>query len=236
MRNEAAMTKPLQQTGPAEAPDSELAVQVARGDHAAFERLMRRHNRALFRTARAILSDDAEAEDALQDGYLQAYRTMGAYRGEARLSTWLARIVANEALMRLRKQARRDSIVPLQPGVTLDEINQMTEGSMAKEPEGMARRAEMRKLLEARIDELPGVYRTVFMLRAVEEYSVEETAAILAIPEATVRSRLFRARSLLREGLASEVDVACGDAFAFAGERCDRVVAGVLQRLSREAA
>jgi RNA polymerase sigma-70 factor (ECF subfamily) len=93
----------------------------------------------------------------------------------------------------------------------------------------------MRKLLEQRIDALPGAYRAVFMLRAVEEYSVEETAAILQIPEATVRSRFFRARGLLREGLASEVDVACADAFGFAGERCDRVVARVMERLSREA-
>ena len=90
----------------------------------------------------------------------------------------------------------------------------------------------MRKLLEERIDALPGAFRAVFMLRAVEEYSVEETAAILQIPEATVRSRFFRARSLLREGLAAEVDLACGDAFGFAGERCDRVVAGVMERLA----
>src|SRR5262249_37327333 len=103
--------------------------------------------------------------------------------------------------------------------------------SMEKEPENAARRAEMRKLLEQRIDALPGAYRAVFMLRAVEEYSVEETAAILQIPEATVRSRLFRARSLLREGLATEVDVACGELSGFAGGRCDRVVAAVTSRL-----
>lgn len=228
------MTKPLQRVGHADAPDMELARRVVAGEHAAFEAIMRRHNRALFRTARAILREDAEAEDALQEAYLRAYRTMGSYRGEARLSTWLARVVANEALMRLRKQARRSSILPLQPGVAVDEINQITEGSMEKEPESSARRAEMRKLLEERIDALPGAYRAVFMLRAVEEYSVEETATILAIPEATVRSRFFRARSLLREGLASEADMACGEAFGFAGERCDRVVARVMQRLSEE--
>jgi RNA polymerase sigma-70 factor (ECF subfamily) len=225
------MSKP-RPSGPAhaDAPDTELARRVAAGDHAAFEALMRRYNRALFRTARAILRDDAEAEDALQEAYLQAYRTIGGYRGEARLSTWLARVVANEALMRLRKQARRAAIVPLQPGVALEEIN-LTEASMEKEPENAARRAEMRQLLEQRIDALPGAYRAVFMLRAVEECTVEETAAILQIPEATVRTRLFRARSLLREGLAAEVDLACGDAFGFAGARCDRVVAAVLARL-----
>ena len=177
------MTTSLLRKAPQEAvdpSDADLAARVARGDHPAFEALMRRHNRALFRTARAILRDDAEAEDALQEAYLQAYHTIGSYRGEARLSTWLARVVANEALMRLRKQARRSAIIPLQPGV-----------------------------------------------------AVEETAAILQIPDATVRSRFFRARSLLREGLAAEVDLACGDAFGFAGERCDRVVAGVMKRLSQ---
>jgi RNA polymerase sigma-70 factor, ECF subfamily len=227
------MTKPLLSAGSGNASDAELARQVAKGDQAAFESLMRTHNRALFRTARAILRDDAEAEDALQEAYLKAYRTIGAYRGEARLSTWLARIVANEALMRLRKHSRRGAIVPLQPGIDVEQLNQI-EGSMDKQPESSARRAEMRKLLEERIDALPGAYRAVFVLRAVEEYSVEETAAILEIPEATVRSRFFRARSLLREGMASEVDLACEDAFGFAGERCDRVVAGVMARLAAE--
>jgi RNA polymerase sigma-70 factor (ECF subfamily) len=232
--DEETMTEPLPRVGYAEAPDAELAQRVADGDQAAFEVLMRRHNRALFRTARAILRDDAEAEDALQEAYLQSYRQMASFRGEARLSTWLARIVANEALMRLRKHARRSAIVPLQPGVAVEELNQIAEASMDKEPESSARRAEIRKLLEQRIDALPGAYRAVFMLRAVEEYSVEETAQILQIPEATVRSRFFRARSLLREGLASEVDLACEDAFGFAGERCDRVVARVMERLAGE--
>jgi RNA polymerase sigma-70 factor, ECF subfamily len=230
------MTQSLLRTARNEAtdpPDAELAAQVARGDHPAFEALMRRHNRALFRTARAILRDDAEAEDALQEAYLQAYHTIGSYRGEARLSTWLARVVANEALMRLRKHVRRSAIIPLQPGVAVEEVNQIAEGSVEKGSESAARRAEMRKLLEERIDALPGAYRAVFMLRAVEEYSVEEAAAILQIPEATVRSRFFRARSLLREGLAAEADLACSDAFAFAGERCDRVVAGVMKRLTQ---
>ncbi|MGA8049761.1 MAG: RNA polymerase sigma factor [Burkholderiales bacterium] len=225
------MIKPLPRIGYADASDAELAQRVAEGDQAAFEAVMRRHNRALFRTARAILRDDAEAEDALQEAYLQAYRTMGSYRGEARLSTWLARVVANEALMRLRKRARRSTIMPLRPDVDVEEINQIAEGDMQQGPESLARRAEMRKLLEERITALPGAYRAVFVLRAVEEYSVEETASILQIPEATVRSRFFRARSLLREGLASEVDLACHDAFGFAGERCDRIVAAVMSRL-----
>ena len=225
------MAKPLPLAGLSDLPDAELASRVAAGDPAAFEALMRRHNRALFRTARAILRDDAEAEDALQEAYLQAYRTIGGYRGEARLSTWLARVVANEALMRLRKQARRSSIVPLHAGVDTESLGEIPESTMANAPEQSARRGEIRKLLEQRIDALPNAYRSVFMLRAVEEYSVEETAAILQIPEATVRSRFHRARGLLREGLASEVDLATEDVFGFAGERCDRIVGNVMERI-----
>ncbi|HEX6155200.1 MAG TPA: RNA polymerase sigma factor [Burkholderiales bacterium] len=229
------MTKPLPHGGSPEAPDEELARRVAQGDAAAFEGLMRRHNRTMFRTARAILRDDAEAEDALQEAYLQAYRTIGGFRGAAQFSTWMARVVANEALARLRKQVRRAAIVPLQGGVEVDQINPTTtEPSMDQGPENAARRAEIRKLLEKRIDALPGAYRPVFMLRAVEEYSVEETAAILQIPAATVRSRFHRARSLLRERLASEVDRAYEEVFGFAGERCDRIVAAVMQRIGRE--
>jgi len=198
---------------------------------AEFEALMRQHNRMLFRTARAILHDDAEAEDALQDAYVLAYQAMGKFRGEAKVSTWLARIVANEALQRLRKSKRRNAIVPLRSSDNVEEINEIPEGNMSKGPERSAERTEMRKLLEKRIDALPDAYRPVFMLRAVEELSVEATAEVLQIPAATVRSRFFRARSLLRESLAAEVDLAYEDAFGFAGERCDRIVANVMARL-----
>lgn len=225
------MAQPAPLTIAKDAPDAELAHRVGGGDTAAFEILMRRHNRTLFRTARAILRDDAEAEDALQEAYLQAYQAIGGWREEAKLSTWLARIVANEALMRLRKQARRAEIVPLQSSATLEGLNEIPDTDMNKTPEREAQRVEMRRLLEAQIDSLPDDYRAVFMLRAVEELSVEETSTVLGIPEATVRSRLFRARSLLREGIASRIDLACEDAFAFAGERCDRIVANVMKRL-----
>lgn len=226
MKHPSPMANPA-----ADAPDAELAVRIAAGEHAAFEALMRRHNRALFRTARAILRDDAEAEDALQEAYLQAYRAIGTYRAEAKLSTWLARIVANEALMRVRKRARRAEIVPMQAGVTETQINEIPDDNMNETPERSAQRTEMRRLLEAQIDALPDDYRVVFVLRAVQELSVEETAEALGIPQATVRTRLFRARSLLREGLATKIDVACEEAFSFAGERCDRIVANVLERV-----
>ena len=213
------------------AGDTDLIARAASGDARAFEALMRRYNRMLFRTARAILRDDAEAEDALQEAYLQAYGSLASFRAEAKLSTWLARIVANEALMRLRKQTRRAEIVPMQ-SADAPEVEQVMDSDMDNAPDTRAARGEMRRLLEAQIDALPEIYRTVFMLRAVEELSAEETAAVLEIPAATVRTRLFRARSLLREALAQKIDVACEDAFSFAGERCDRVVASVLARLS----
>ena len=229
------MKQDLSISNPAELPDPELARRIAAGDGAAFEVLMRRHNRPLFRTARAILRDDAEAEDALQEAYFKAYRTIGDFRGEARLSTWLGRIVANEALMRIRKRARRSEIVPLHSSATVEDLNQISDTNMRQGPEISAQRAEIRKLIEIQIDALPEAYRPVFVLRAVEEFSVEETADVLQIPAATVRSRFFRARSLLREALAKEIDVACEDAFGFAGERCDRIVARVMARIGRNA-
>ena len=214
------------------APDAELATRAGQGDTAAFEALMRRHNRTLFRTARAILRDDAEAEDALQEAYLQAYHALPGFRSEARFSTWMVRIVANEALARLRKETRRAQIVPIQSADATPGLEELADPTMENQrPEPSAERAELRRLLESQIDALPDAYRTVFMLRAVEELPVEEVATVLQIPEATVRTRFFRARSLLREALAQKIDLAYADAFAFAGERCDRIVAAVLARL-----
>jgi len=215
----------------AKAPVQDLVSSAAAGNARAFEALMRQHNRMMFRTARAILRDDAEAEDALQEAYMHAYRSLRGFRADARFSTWLARIVVNEALMRLRKSSRRASIIPIQPSAPIEELADIPDPAMADKPEIAAERAQMRKLLEAEIDSLPDAYRTVFMLRAVEELSVEETAAVLDIPPATVRTRFFRARSLLREALAQKMDLACEDAFSFAGERCDRIVANVMARI-----
>jgi RNA polymerase sigma-70 factor, ECF subfamily len=213
--------------------DPELAQRIASGDKAAFELMMRRHNQILYRTARSILRDDAEAEDAVQDAYLLAYRGMSGFRGDAKLSTWLVRIVVNEAISRRRKRSRGAEIIQL--GGETQEDSETVEGNMnetlPEQPEHAAQRAQARRLLEAKIDELPDAFRTVFVLRAVEELSVEETAVVLDIPEATVRSRFFRARGLLREALSKEIDLAYGDAFAFAGARCDRIVANVLARL-----
>jgi len=214
-------------------PDTEIARRVALGDRDAFELLMRRYNQLLYRTARSILKDDAGAEDAVREAYMLAYRAIGAFRGDAQLSTWLIRIVVSEASARARKHGRSAEVIRLSSGepeadadVSEDNLNVVTA-----EPH-TAVRALTRRLLEEKIDALPDAFRTVFVLRALEELTLEETAATLGIPAATVRTRFLRGKGLLREALAREIDFAYGDAFAFAGGRCDRIVAGVLGRLN----
>lgn len=215
----------------ADVSDADLAQAVASGDPVAFEAMMRRYNRVLYRVARSILRDDAEAEDALQLAYLHAYEGISGFRGQARLSTWLTRIVANEALMRVRQRGREAKIIALD-SMPID-AREAFERPDAVEgrPEALAMRAQTRGLIERGIDALPEAFRTVFVLRALEELTVEETAACLGLPEATVRTRFFRARGLLRETLAREIDVATAEAFSFDGTRCDRVVQGVLDRI-----
>jgi RNA polymerase sigma-70 factor, ECF subfamily len=213
--------------------DAELVRRIVRHDHGAFEALMRRHNGKLFRIARAILRDDSDAEDALQDAYLDAYRRIGGFRGDASVGTWLTRIVINHALMRLRRQKRDRIVVPFggRDSTEPDQPEADVADERSESPPSATLRAEIRKMLEHRIDELPLAFRTVFIMREVEDLTVEETAACLSIPAATVRTRLFRARALLREALARDLDTATGDVFSFAGERCDRIVTTVLSRL-----
>ena len=225
-------TTPLPDALPDSGDDMQTARRIAAGDRVAFEHLMRLHNRRLYRLARAMLRDDAEAEDALQEAYLAAHRAMGGFRGDASLATWLARLVRNECLGRLRRQARRHNVVPM---VALDgEVEREVDMTQARDtaaPDRMLVRAEMRALLERKLDALPDDFRAAFVLRAVEELSVEEAAHVLGIPEATVRSRHFRARGMLRESLAREVDLAEKDLYEFGGAHCDRVVARVMARL-----
>ena len=220
------------------AEDADLVARIQRHDQAAFEALMRRYNSRLFRAARSILRDDAEAEDALQDAYLDAYRHIGDFRGGSRLGTWLTRIVINRALMRMRQQKRDRVVVPFgdraMPDTDLPGVEMADE--RAESPPSATLRAELRVMLERRIDALPVAFRTVFVMREVEDMTVEETAESLQIPAATVRSRLFRARALLREALARDMDMATTDVFGFAGDRCDRIVAGVLGRTAPLAA
>lgn len=210
--------------------DAAVVARVLAGERDAFEVVMRRYNQRLYRLARATLRDDTEAEDALQDAYIAAFRGLSRFRGDASLSTWLSRLVLNECLGRKRRAARRDKVVPMTSLPTgLDDTAVPDTG---ERPDAAALRAQIRVLLEHKLDELPEDYRSVFVLRSVEDLSVEETAECLGVPEATVRSRHFRARSLLREALSGEFDTAERSLFEFGAARCDRIVACVLARLA----
>ena len=209
-----------------------LARSIAHGDQGAFELLMRRYNRRLYRLARALLRDDSEAKDALQEAYLNAYRAMGSFRGDSTLSTWLSRLVLNECGMRQRRSARRRDIIPL---ISSEASATETESvaDVAEGPDHAAARTQMRTILESKVAGLPEALRVVFVLRSVEELSVTETAETLGITQETVRMRHFRAKGLLREALAREIDLAESDLYDFGGLRCDAVVASVRAKLSR---
>lgn len=211
-------------------PDIELAKRATQKDGAAFEAIMRRHNQLLFRTARGIVNSDGEAEDAVQEAWMRAWRALPGFRAESKLSTWLVRITVNEALGRLRRKSAQ--IIPLEAAMMSSDNDTRSALTEAPDrgPEHSVERTQVRALIEARVALLPDAFRIVFMLRAVEEMSVDEVAEVLDIAAATVRTRYFRARALLREGLAQEMDVAMGEAFSFDGGRCDRIVAGVMDR------
>ncbi|SIT45537.1 RNA polymerase, sigma-24 subunit, ECF subfamily [Paraburkholderia ribeironis] len=216
---------------PPAADDLAIVRGMVAGDRDAFETMMRRHNRRLYRLARGILRNDAEAEDALQEAYLSAYKSIGQFRGDAALFTWLSRLVLNECFGRLRRETRRQNVIPLvEPGTHVD--LELMNAHDPDSPDKAVARAELRAMLERKLDALPDVFRVVFMLRSVEEMSVEETAQCLDIPEATVRSRHFRAKSMLRESLARDVDLVERDLFEFGGAQCDQVVIRVLSRLA----
>lgn len=207
-----------------------VAQAIAQGDQRVFADLMRRHNRRLYRLARTVLRQAQEAEDALQDAYLKAYRSIGEFRGESSLSTWLCRLLLNECLARLRRQERRQNILPIM-GSPTEQIMSAVSDDALERPDREAARAQMRDLLERKVDELPESFRVIFVLRSVEDLSVEETARCLGLPETTVRTRHFRARSLLRESLTRQIDLAEGDLYEFGGAHCQAMVERVLNRL-----
>jgi RNA polymerase sigma-70 factor (ECF subfamily) len=209
--------------------DEEVVARVLGGDTAAFELLMRRHNQKLYRVARAILREDGEAEDVMQDAYVRAYEHLDQFAGRAKFSTWLTRIAVHEALARLRRRNRTDALESIIE--TTGET--MTFASHAPNPEQEAVEAQNRSLLEAAILELPDGYRTVLMLRDIEELDTAETAEILGLTEENVKVRLHRARTLLRRELYTRVGDTRTAAFSFMGERCDRVVLGVLRKIGR---
>jgi RNA polymerase sigma-70 factor (ECF subfamily) len=208
--------------------DEELARRVAAGETALFEILMRRYNQRLFRVARAILRDEAEAEDVMQQAYVNAYAHLGQFAGRARFSTWLTRIAVNEALARLRRRGRFDQ-VDATPDWEERAVHRIAVPRA--DPEQQALRGEMRAVLEASFEAIPQIYRTVFVLREVEGLSTAEAAACLSLGEDAVKTRLFRARALLRRELLERAGVVSAELFPFHLSRCDLVVAAVLARL-----
>jgi RNA polymerase sigma-70 factor (ECF subfamily) len=207
-----------------EPTDEEILARVSAGDVEAFELVMRRYNRRLFRSVRAILKDDSEVEDVVQEAYVSAYAHLGDFSGRARFSTWLTRIAIHEAFGRLRKRRRSESW----DGATGEDEAMMTS---VPSPEKHASDGELRKLLEQVVDTLPETFRTVFVLRAVEQLSVAETSEVLGIPEDTVKTRLHRARGLLQSRIEAHVGDRVPELYDFQGAQCDAIVARVLGRL-----
>jgi RNA polymerase sigma-70 factor, ECF subfamily len=201
----------------AEQSDEALVARLLGGDATPFETLMRRHNRRLFRAARSIVASDDEAEDVMQEAYVQAFTHLAQFEGRARFSTWLTRIAVHAALGRVRKQRE------LRAGEDDDEPDMM-----GSSPEELVARRELGAILEPMVDALPQSFRSVFVLRAVEGLSVAETASCLELREETVRTRFFRARQLLQLSLEEQVLGTGNELFEFRLQRCDRVVAGVL--------
>jgi RNA polymerase sigma-70 factor (ECF subfamily) len=206
--------------------DEQVVERILDGQTALFEILMRRHNERLYRAARAIVRDDNEAEDVMQQAYVNAYAHLRQFDGRAAFATWLTRITVNEAIARTRRRDRYE---------TLNETDALSfrrfHSVSARTPEAETLSQELRVLLESAVDSLPEGYRVVFMLREVEGLSTAETAACLDLTEDVVRTRLSRARSALRQELFDRVGLTAAGAFIFQRPRCDRVVIAVLARI-----
>lgn len=197
--------------------DEEIVVRVLGGDVPLFELLVRRYNQRLYRATKAILKDDAEAEDAMQEAYIHAFVKLDQFAGEAKFSTWLTKIAIYEALGRLRRRKRQEEV----PDTMKSREN----------PERTAYNSELRAAIEAAVQKLPPIYRAVFVLREIEELTGAETAACLGITEETVKTRLHRARMLLRSRMAQTVDRALSHAFSFGDRHCDAMTAVVMERI-----
>jgi RNA polymerase sigma-70 factor (ECF subfamily) len=204
--------------------------ELRRGAPGAARRLIQQYNRTLWRIARGILRDDAEAEEAVQEAYLRAFSRLGEFRGDSSLGTWLARITINEALRRLQTRRAAADLAELDEEVETDPADERMAPATPT-PEQAAARAEIRRIVERAVDALPAPYRLAFVMRVLEQMSIEETAAALHIPAATVKSRLHRANQQLRETLGAEFSAALEGAFPFAGVRCEHLTQAVMARL-----
>ena len=213
-------------------PEAEVVALARAGDHEAFRAIMQRCNQRLFRVARAVVRDDAEAEDVLQEAYARAFAAFEGFRGEAGVATWLTRIVLNEAHGRLRRRRPTIELEAVEAAQAGAQVLAFPGRGPSDDPEADAARAQIRRVLERAVDELPEPFRLVFMLREVEELSVEETATHLGLNPETVKTRLHRARRRLREALDAQLGEVLVGAYPFLGARCARITEAVLQRLS----
>lgn len=211
--------------------DLSLATLAARRDPAAARLVITRYNQRLFRVAWSILKNRAEAEDALQDGYLKAFAAMGRFAGQSSLGTWLTRIIINEAIGRRRGAERRRRQLEARGVSLMDDYRQALSPNAPDAPDAALARRQITGLLEGAIAGLPDPLRIVLILRDVDELSVNETAEALGIPEATVKTRLFRARRRLREGLGPDLRGALSDTFRFGDEHCAALTNRVLALL-----
>ncbi|SDT16658.1 RNA polymerase sigma factor [Bradyrhizobium canariense] len=214
-----------------EAADAELVRRALARDETAFRSIMQSNNRRLYRLARGILRNDSEAEDVVQETYVRAFTHLEKFRGESSLATWLARIAMNEALGRLRRQRPNVEIDTLAPGEMEAQIIQFPLSAVAEDPEKSMAQREIQHVVEHAIDELPEAFRVVFITRVIEGMNIEETADILGLKPETVKTRLHRARAMLRDNVEKKIGPVVMEAFPFAGKRCERLTEAVLKRL-----
>jgi RNA polymerase sigma-70 factor (ECF subfamily) len=213
--------------------DAELVRRALTRDEAAFRTIMERHNRKLYRIARGIVRNDSEAEDVVQEAYIKAFTHLGGFRGDSSLATWLSRITMNEALGRLRRE--RPAVETFETQRTGAQIIKFPQTVTSADPERTMAQREILQLVELATDNLPEIFRIVFMTRVIEGMSIEETANLLNLQPDTVKTRLHRARRLVRQELDKQIGPVLMDAFPFAGRRCERMTNAVLQRLNRPA-
>jgi len=217
------------------ADERNLVERAKSGDQSAFRAIMEQNNQRLYRVARAVMKDDTEAEDVVQETYLRAFFNLSKFRGESSLTTWLTRIALNEALGRKRKQRAMVTLETVETAQqTSAQIIQFPAMNTETDPERSAAQNEIQRLLERAMDALPEPFRVVFVMRDVEEISIEEAATHLGIRPETVKTRLYRARRLLRQSLGGQLASTLKDTFPFAGARCARITEAVLSRLRKD--
>jgi RNA polymerase sigma-70 factor (ECF subfamily) len=212
--------------------DAEIVRRALTRDNAAFRTIMERYNRRLYRIARSILRNDSEAEDVVQEAYVKAFTRLGGFRGDSSLATWLSRITMNEALERLRRERPTVDLETFGAQRTEAQIIKFPQTVTSDDPERTMAQREILQLVERATDNLPEIFRIVFMTRAIEGMSTEDTANLLGLQPDTVKTRLHRARRLVRDELDKQIGPVLMDAFPFAGRRCERMTNAVLQRLT----